>query len=504
MTSLTFKGINYISRCIVAALISCAVNAAHAQSSFTIGFNGGEGLQSISIPVGKSQIIESEQTLTQIVIGNPGVADVTLLSPNQFVVVGQAPGITNLMFKDDSNRIVAAMDLEVNYDLEAIQRSIDGLLPRENNVSLSSANGRIVVSGQISNALDQNALLQLLSMFADEDSIVNFLEVGGGQQVMLEARIAEVNRTRLRDLGYQTDILGGSGVETGFEIITGRSAQFLGNSAGLSQAQSTLIPGQPGLIAGTPLTSDFGGVVLNNSSLSQNLNLALSALVQEGAAQVLAEPNIVAMSGQQASFLVGGEFPVPVAQGGGGGGAGGGFAGALSVQYRQFGVGLEFTPSVLASNRINLQLTTEVSDLDLSSGTSVQGTTVPGLRTRRVSTTIELGDGNSFAIAGLLENNIGSLVNEFPGLGSLPIIGALFRSTQFTRDETELVIVVTPRLVSSVDANSISLPTDSYRPPSAFDQVIYGRTEAEPVSSGDSDGQTGEEPRLDGAQGHQF
>jgi pilus assembly protein CpaC len=308
----------------------------------------------------------------------------------------------------------------------------------------------------------------------------------------------------LRDLGYQTDILGGSGVETGFEIITGRSAQFLGNSAGLSQAQSTLIPGQPGLIAGAPLTSDFGGVVLNNSSLSQNLNLALSALVQEGAAQVLAEPNIVAMSGQQASFLVGGEFPVPVAQGGGGGGAGGGFAGALSVQYRQFGVGLEFTPSVLASNRINLQLTTEVSDLDLSSGTSVQGTTVPGLRTRRVSTTIELGDGNSFAIAGLLENNIGSLVNEFPGLGSLPIIGALFRSTQFTRDETELVIVVTPRLVSSVDANSISLPTDSFRPPSAFDQVIYGRTEAEPVSSGDSDGQTGEEPRLDGAQGHQF
>ncbi len=488
------------SCCMVVALAACFNGTAQAQSSFTVGLNGSQEMQSISIPVGKSQIIESEQALTQIVIGNPSVADVTLLSPNQFVVVGQAPGITNLMFKDNSDRIVAALDLEVNYDLEAIQRSIDGLLPRESNVSLASANGRIVVSGQISNALDQTALLQLLSMFADEDSIVNFLEVGGGQQVMLEARIAEVNRTRLRDLGYQTDILGGSGVETGFEIITGRSAQFLGNSAGLSQAQSTLIPGQAGLIAGNPLSSDFGGVVLNNSSLTQNLNLALSALVQEGAAQVLAEPNIVAMSGQQASFLVGGEFPVPVAQGGGGGGFGGG----LTVQYRQFGVGLEFIPSVLSSNRINLQLTTEVSDLDLASGTSVQGTTVPGLRTRRVSTSIELGDGNSFAIAGLLENNIGSLVNEFPGLGSLPIIGALFRSTQFTRDETELVIVVTPRLVSSVDANSISLPTDNFRPPSAFDQVIYGRIEAEPTPSDDSGGQNGDEPGLDGAQGHQF
>jgi pilus assembly protein CpaC len=455
-----------ICRCGFMALLLLSPMTAQSQQSYTLGLNGNAEVEEMALPVGKSQIIESNQPLSQVVVGNPNVANVQLLNENQFLVVGQSPGITNLAFKDTNERVIAILDLVVGYDLVAIRRKLDDILPEERGVEVTSANGRVVISGQVSSAMAQDAILTLTNTFAGDEAVVNLLEVGGGQQVMLEARIAEVNRTRLRDLGVATDIVGGSGSETGFDLITGDVLQ-----------------------------NAFGGVVLNNTSISDNLNVALSALVQEGAAQVLAEPNIVAMSGQQASFLAGGEFPIPVAQGGG-------LAGAISIQYREFGVGLEFVPTVLSSDRINLQLTTEVSDLDITSGTSVLGTNVPGIRTRRVSTSIELGDGNSFAIAGLLQNDIAALVSEFPGLGSIPIIGALFRSNEFTRDETELVIVVTPRLVTSVDRNAISLPTDNFRAPSAYDQILQGRTEApEPEpAAGQATGDQG----LDGAQGHQF
>jgi len=463
-----FSNLKYslaICRCGFLVLLLMSAVTAQAQQSYTLGLNGSADVEEFSLPVGKSQIIESDQPLSQVIVGNPGVANVQLLNENQFLVVGQAPGITNLAFKDEDERVVAILDLVVGYDLVAIRRQLDEILPEEQGVQVTSSNGRVVISGQVSSAMAQDAILAVTNTFTG-DAIVNLLEVGGGQQVMLEARIAEVNRTRLRDLGVTTDIIGGSGSETSFELITGDVLQ-----------------------------NAFGGLVLNNTSISENLNVALTALVQEGAAQVLAEPNIVAMSGQQASFLAGGEFPIPIAQGGG-------FAGAITIQYREFGVGLEFIPTVLSSDRINLQLTTEVSDLDITSGTSVLGTNVPGIRTRRVSTSIELGDGNSFAIAGLLQNDIASLINEFPGLGSIPIIGALFRSTEFTRDETELVIVVTPRLVTSVDRNSISLPTDNFRPPSAYDQILQGRSEApEPEEAAE---QATEEQGLDGAQGHQF
>ena len=464
-----FSNLKYslaICRCGFLAFLLMSVSSAQAQQSYTLGLNGSADVEEMSLPVGKSQIIESDQPLSQVVVGNPNVANVQLLNETQFLVVGQSPGITNLAFKDENERVIAILDLVVGFDLVAIRRQLDDILPEERSVEITSSNGRVVISGQVSSAMAQDSILAVTNTFAGDDSIVNLLEVGGGQQVMLEARIAEVNRTRLRDLGVATDIIGGSGSETSFELISGDVLQ-----------------------------NAFGGVVLNNTSISDNLNVTLSALVQEGAAQVLAEPNIVAMSGQQASFLAGGEFPIPIAQGGS-------FAGAITIQYREFGVGLEFIPTVLSSDRINLQLTTEVSDLDITSGTSVLGTNVPGIRTRRVSTSIELGDGNSFAIAGLLQNDVASLINEFPGLGSIPIIGALFRSTEFTRDETELVIVVTPRLVTSVDRNSISLPTDNFRAPSAYDQILQGRSEApEPEEATE---QATEEQGLDGAQGHQF
>lgn len=439
-------------------------------AEYTLGLNGDASVEELTLPVGKSQIIQSDQPLSQVIVGDPNTADVQLLNQTQFLVVGKAPGITNLAFKDTQSRIIAVLDVVVGYDLVAIRRKLNDILPEEQQIQVSSANGQVVLSGQASSALALDAVLAVTNTFAGAQ-VLNLLQVGGGQQVLLEARIAEVKRNRLRDLGVQTEIEGGAGSETGLTLLTGNAAQ-----------------------------NAFGaGLTVNNTSISDSLMMNLAALEQEGSAQILAEPNIVAMSGQEASFLVGGEFPVPVVQGGS-------LSGAVTVQYKEFGVGLRFTPTVLSSDRINLRMSTEVSDIDLTSGTSVLGTTVPGLRTRRVGTSIELGDGNSFAIAGLLQNDIASVVREFPGLASVPIIGALFRSTDFSRQETELVIVVTPRLVKSAQRGTLALPTDGYQPPNVWDQIIFGLVEApeDDGQGGASEPAATTERGLDGAQGHQF
>ena len=444
-----------------------------AQESFTLGLNGGAAVQELTLPVGKSQIIQSDQPLMQVVVGDPNIADVQLLNQNQFLVVGREPGITNLAFRDTQSTIIAVLDLVVGYDLVAIKRKLDEVFPNEQQIAVRSANGKVILSGQVSSAMSQDAVLSVTNSYT-EDEVVNLMQVGGGHQVLLEARIAEVSRNRVRDLGVETALLetgtGGVGNQTAFSLFTG-----------------------------APLSEAFGSTGLNVSSLSDNLLINLQALELEGSAQILAEPNIVAMSGREANFLVGGEFPVPIAQ------TGGNNNGSITVQFKEFGIGLRFTPTVLSNNRINLNMTTEVSDIDFTTGTSVLGTTVPGIRTRRVATTIELGDGNSFAIAGLLQNNISSLVREFPGLSEIPILGALFRSSDFDREETELVIVVTPRLVKSVERNSIALPTDNFRPPNVWDQLLYGLTEApEEVETDETIGQEDTEEGLDGAQGHQF
>jgi pilus assembly protein CpaC len=303
------------------------------------------------------------------------------------------------------------------------------------------------------------------------------MQVGGGQQVMLEARIAEVKRNSLRSLGIQTYGGGSAGDNTAFNFITGSPVQSaFGGGLGIE-------------------TTSFGSIPIG---------VVLQALEQEGSAKVLAEPNIVALSGQEANFLVGGEFPVPIAQTGNDNG------GTITIEWKEFGVGLRFTPTVLSDRRINMQLTTEVSDLDFTTGTAILGTTIPGLRTRRAGTTVELGDGNSFAIAGLLQNDISSVAREFPGLGSIPILGALFRSTEFQQNETELVIIITPRLVRSSSSRQLILPTDVYYPPNRREQYLEGRVEGVPPMDTQGDPMSQQtragsnEEGLDGASGHQF
>lgn len=446
-----------------------AVHAAEA--SYTLGLDGGERVDELVLPIGKSQIIRSHSALEQVVVGNPEIADVQLLNDNQFLVLGQSAGTTNLALWDTQSNIVAILDVVVGYDLEAIKRKLNEMLPNEQGIEVRSSNGDVMLSGEVSSASVLDTVLAVTDSYAGE-RVVNLMQVGGGHQVVLEARIVEIKRNRLQELGVQTNITGTAGSETAFRLLTGNA---LGNAFG-------------------------DGLTVNDTGIGKAISLNLQALEREGAAQVLAEPNIVAMSGEEASFLVGGEFPVPIAQTGNLAG------GTLTIEWKEFGVGLLFTPTVLSSNRINLRLATEVSDLDFTSGTSVMGTTVPGLRTRRASTTIELGDGNSFAIAGLLQNDMSSAVREYPGLGNLPVLGALFRSTGFQREETELVIVMTPRLVNSVERQQVRVP-DNIRPPSAWDLYGMGRPEGLPEQyryDTTTDGSAEAEQGLDGTQGHQF
>ncbi|TQV63298.1 MAG: type II and III secretion system protein family protein, partial [Halothiobacillaceae bacterium] len=304
-----------------------------------------------------------------------------------------------------------------------------------------------------------------------KDKVLNLLQVGGGQQVMLEARIAEVSRSSMKGLGVssmnnmgklpvpRTDLKG----DLQFNNYAATAPGLAGTpNAGLSTNGSD---GALDLLMGGALPQAFGTFGI----LYKGLNLQLTALEEKGLAKVLAEPNLVSLSGQEANFLVGGEFPYPVPTG----------LGQFGIEFKEFGVGLKFTPTVLNSHKINLKLGAEVSSLDYSRGTSIGGTAVPGVATRRTATTVEVADGQSFAIAGLLQNNMNNAINQLPGLGTLPVLGALFRSTDYQREESELVIIVTPRLVKPMPAGQLKSPTDNFIPPSDFDQFFMGRLEGE-------------------------
>lgn len=461
----------------VPAILTLSQGQAQAQEQiqdFTLGFADNSEIQELTLPMGKTQIIRSARALDQVIVGNAGIADVQLLNDRQFLIMGLSAGTTNLAFRDTSNRVIAVMDVVVGYDMESLKRNLHDALPGEANIEVRSANGKILLSGQVGSASIMDTALQLARSYASEEGeVINLMQVGGGQQVMLEARIAEVKRNSLRNLGIETYGGATAGDNTVFRYITGNPTQSsFGGGLGFE-------------------TTAFGTVPIG---------VLLQALEQEGSAKILAEPNIVALSGQEANFLVGGEFPVPIAQ------TSDDSAATITIQWKEFGVGLRFTPTVLSDRRINMRLSTEVSDLDFTTGTAIMGTTIPGLRTRRAGTTVELGDGNSFAIAGLLQNDISTVAREFPGLGNIPILGALFRSTEFQQDETELVIIITPRLVQSSHGEELALPTEGYLAPNHREQYAEGRVEGTPAVDASGNPASTQTPAdgLDGASGHQF
>lgn len=461
----------------LALLLVALTGLAGAAERYVLEFGDRRETTELHLSIGKSQIIYSRAPLDQVVIGSPEIADIKLLSSRQVLILGIKPGHTNLVFRDKNQSLIAVMDVVVGYDLSQIKRKVWEVLPQEDGVEVRGSNDSVILSGEVSSAAALQKALSVAESFVPKKKVVNMMQVGGGSQVMLEVRIAEISRRSLREMGVQLDVLD-SASDT-YDIVTG----LLPNNT----------PFLTGVVSGTG-----GGRV-------DSVEATINALERHGLAKVLAKPNLTALSGQEASFLAGGEVPIPVSQSGA-------IAGAITIDYREFGIGLKFTPTVLTGEKINIKLNAEVSSLDNSNGFRSSGFDIPAITTRRAGTTVEVGDGQSFAIAGLLQNDLSDVINEVPGLGRIPVLGALFRSTEYQRNETELVVIVTPRLVTPVEGGSLADPTQVFMPANRLDQYLMGWQEhfPRPQRGTGDDGDAGNDKQtmnqsggLEGSFGHQ-
>lgn len=438
----------------LATLLTAVPSPVYAQTVPTLSnvprvldLRGGE----MVIPLDKSQVLRVDQPFSGLSVGNPAVADVVALSNRSIYVLGKSLGATNLTIYGPNRRILSVVDLTVGHDVLGLGIKLGELFPTE-SIEVRSANDSLVLSGTLSTP-EQLAQAAAIAESYAPGKVTNLLRVNGSQQVMLQVTIAEVQRRVVRELGIKPEILSGDFIFRPLDAI------------------------DPTKFAAALITAELGDVTVTG---------LIDALEEKGLVKVLAEPNLVALSGDTANFLAGGEFPVPVAQDVDSG------ALAITVAFKQFGVGLAFTPTVLNGDLINLVVNPEVSQIDPSVSVVLNGFNIPGLSTRRATTTVELRDGQSFAIAGLLQSNFQDQVRQLPGIGDIPILGALARSSEFLHNETELVIIVTPRLVKPVAPNMLAAPTDNFVPPSDLDIFLHGRVEA--PESGQISGQASGNP----------
>ncbi|NMM79518.1 type II and III secretion system protein [Acidovorax sp. SRB_14] len=382
--------------------------------------------------------------------GSDGVADVeiTLLSPRELFFLGKKAGSMNVILQSADGRCVVK-DIIVTIDPDTLQSKLAELMPEETGIKVKGAENAIVLTGRVSDAIRLDEVMSLATAYGDGKKVVNMLRISTPQQVMLEVKIAEVSKTLLDKFGASVAINRSSdGGANSFSLLS----NFLSNGGGLLQALRV------------------GRTALN-----------LDGQKDDGLVRVLAEPNIMAISGQSASFLSGGKIFIPVSQDNTNGRP------TITLEEKEFGIGVKFTPTVLDGTRVNLKMVSEVSDL-LQTGspfTSVNGVTsiLPSLTVRRADTTVQLNDGQSFVIAGLIKNNVTETIKRFPGLGEVPVMGALFRSTEFQNDQTELLFIVTPRLVKPL-MEVPRLPTDNHVVPSRAEVIFNGSLEgAAPASA---------------------
>jgi len=391
----------------------------------------------IQLPVNKSRVVRAEQRVADVLVGNPEVADVLPLSDRSVYVLGKKLGSTSLALYGENRSLIGVLDLTVTPDLPTLRQRLHEILPNE-RIDVRAANESVVLSGTVSSADRLKQALSMADNFAP-GKVTNMLVLGGSQQVMLAVRFAEVQRTVAKELGVSTNIRIGRGNDT------------------LAIASGVL-----------PALAPFAAVRGILTAGSVTIDAILDALEQKGVVKTLAEPNLIAMSGETASFLAGGEFPIPVATDNNDDGR------RITIEFKEFGVKLAFTPTVLGRDVINLVVQPEVSAIDRNNGITISGLVIPGLTTRRAQTTVDLRHGESFAIAGLIRSNFTDSVEQFPGVGNIPILGTLMRSSAFQREESELVIIVTPYLVRSAVPGQLRLPTDSFVPPTESQLFLNG------------------------------
>jgi pilus assembly protein CpaC len=426
--------------------------------------------QKISLMMGKSLVIESPSAVKRVSIAATAFADAIVLSPRQVYLTGKAPGLTNMILWEGDN-ILAAVDIEVYPDIVRLKEKLHEILPQEQNVKVSSSHDAIILSGTISNAANVSQALAVAGPFG---KVVNLLEVGGSQQVMLEVRVSEMQKSLIRRLGFNFSYISADRSRIGLSLL---------NNLVKLPNDTTGFPGHPLLV------SDNINAIYTFTSNGNSWTGFIDALKGEGLLTVLAEPTLTTLNGQTASFNAGGELPIPEASG----------LGTVSIKYKKFGVELSFTPTVLSDGKISMKVEPRVSDLDFSNAITSNGFVIPAFTERDVQTVVELADGQSFAIAGLLNENVTETVNKFPVLGDIPILGALFRSSSFKKNETELVVIVTPHLVKPLDMSRQTLPTDKFGDPGDFGFYLMGdlsgqpekRSTPSPLSKNGFDGQLG-------------
>lgn len=445
--------------------IALALSLSTAPAALAQGYNSSSdaGLHAgqLDVPLNKSQVLTVDRPFSKAMIGSEEVADIMPITNRSLYVLGKKMGTTSLTVYDNNNNVISVVDVAVGPDIVSLRRQLSELIPGE-QIGAKISNDSVVLTGVVSNGPAINRAVELAKTYAG-DKVVNMMSVGASQQVMLEVRFSEISRQTGKQIG-----LSGFGFSDG-----GTFGAAIGNGAGL-------VPDAAGggVLRLDSITGSFGVFRKAFDIAGLNIDAVLDALERKGLVKTLANPTLVALSGETASFLAGGEFPVPVAQGNNGGGGGNGNNGGITVEFKPFGVSLAFTPTVLADGVINLAVEPEVSSIDPTASITVNGLVIPGLQTRRANTVLELRDGESFALAGLIRKDFQTTVRQVPLLGSIPIIGSLFRSSGFQKGETELVIVVTPRLVQPIKAGApVALPTDRVQNPNELDLFLMGRTD---------------------------
>lgn len=444
---------------VVFILVACSMPAQEVLAKDSVIRLDAASTQKISLTVGKSVVIESPRALKRVSLAAPAYADALVLTPRQINLTGKTPGLTNLILWEDDNAF-SSFDLEVSPDIVRLKEKLHEVLPQEQNIKVSSSHDAITLTGTVSNAAN---LAQALAVAGPFGKVVNLLEVGGVQQVMLEVRVSEMQKTLGRRLGINFNGVSADGTKFGVSLLN--------NLTSLSSPIHSQFP-----VGNVDVASPGVNISQNVNALFRFLHKGatwtgfVDALKEEGLLTVLAEPTLVALTGQTASFNAGGEVPIPQASG----------LGTTSIVYKKFGVGLSFTPTVLSEGKISMQVSPRVSELDYSNAIVSQGLVIPAFTERELSTVVELADGQSFAVAGLLSQNVTETVSKFPVLGDIPVLGALFRSSSFKRNETELVVIVTPHLVKPLDMSKQTLPTDKFGDPGDVRFYLLGGLSGKP------------------------
>ncbi|MEK7942367.1 type II and III secretion system protein family protein, partial [Burkholderia contaminans] len=409
---------------------------------------------SVSVPLGKSLLVPMPEPVRNRTIGNPAVAQATMVSPQTLYILGLAVGTTNMIVQGKSGAC-RVIDVAVGADAGGLQASLTQLMPGERDIHVSTAAGTIVLAGTVSSSMAAQQAVQIARAYGDSASdpaaggkagggVLNMLNVTSPQQVMLEVKVAEVSKTLINQMGSALNIQGGFGSWSGALVSN--------------------------LLAGVAT-----GIAFSKAN-NKPFNLAADAQNTDNLVKILAEPNLVTISGQEATFLAGGKIFIPIPQSGSNG------VSSITLQEEEFGVALKFTPTVLGNGRISLKVAPEVSELSQTgvtlSASNIGGTSIlPLITTRRASTTVQMGDGETFAIGGLIKDNGTGALKALPGVGEIPVLGALLRSTSFQQDRTELIFVITPHLVKPLQTADVPLPTDSFTKPNEIDVYATGNME---------------------------